>query len=155
GGCLLTVRDYDREERGKGLVKPYGVRQEDGRRYIIFQVWDFEGDTYDLAMYFVVDDLSSERIVTHVMRTQYNAVGTDHLLALMGRAGFTRVERLDGRFYQPVLVGNREAGTGTEGRRRAPPQQEAGATESGSRGPHNSGTRERPKNRAPLGRAPR
>jgi len=43
------------------------------------------------------------------MRTQYNAVGTDHLLALMRRAGFTRAERLDGRFYQPVLVGNREA----------------------------------------------
>ena len=28
GGCLLTVRDYDREERGTGIVKPYGVREE-------------------------------------------------------------------------------------------------------------------------------
>ncbi len=26
GGCLLTLRDYDREERGTGLVKPYGIR---------------------------------------------------------------------------------------------------------------------------------
>ena len=43
------------------------------------------------------------------MRTQYNAVGTDHLLALMRQAGFTATERLDGRFYQPVLVGNRDA----------------------------------------------
>jgi hypothetical protein len=43
------------------------------------------------------------------MRTKYNAVGTDHLLALMRQAGFTKVERLDERFYQPVLVGNREA----------------------------------------------
>ena len=25
-------------------------------RYVIFQVWDFEGEVYDLAMYFVVDD---------------------------------------------------------------------------------------------------
>lgn len=109
GGCLLTVRDYDREERGSGLVKPYGVREEDGKRYIIFQVWDFVGQVYDLAMYFVVDDRSSPQLVTHVMRTKYNAVGTDHLLALMRRAGFTRAERLDGRFYRPVLVGNREA----------------------------------------------
>ena len=109
GGCLLTVRDYDREERGKGLVKPYGVREECGKRYIIIQVWDFVGDIYDLAMYFVVDDRTSEQLVTHVMRTQYNAIGTDHLLALMGRAGFTRVERLDGCFYQPVLVGHRDA----------------------------------------------
>jgi hypothetical protein len=105
----LTVRDYDREERGTGLVKSYGVREEGGKRHVIFQVWDFVDQVYDMAMYFVVDDRASEQVVTHVMRTQYNAVGTDQLLALMGRAGYTRVERLDGRFYQPVLVGNREA----------------------------------------------
>ncbi len=108
GGCLLTVRDYDSEERGTGLVKPYGVREESGKRYVIFQVWDFEGDIYDLAMYFVVDDRFSEEVVTHVLRTKYHAVGTGHLLELMCRAGFTAVERLDGRFYQPVLVGTRE-----------------------------------------------
>jgi SAM-dependent methyltransferase len=109
GGCLLTVRDYDQEERGSGLVKPYGVREEGGKRYVIFQVWDFVEQVYDLAMYFVVDDRTSGELVTHVMRTKYNAVGTDHLLALMRQAGFTKVERLDGRFYQPALVGNREA----------------------------------------------
>jgi hypothetical protein len=43
------------------------------------------------------------------MRTTYNAFGTDQLLALMGKAGFTVTERLSGRFYQPVLMGNREA----------------------------------------------
>ncbi len=109
GGCLLTVRDYDREERGTGLIKPYGVREEGGNRYVIFQVWDFVGSIYDMAMYFVVDDRTSDPIATHVMRTQFNAVGTDHLLALMRQAGFTATERLDGRFYQPVLVGTREA----------------------------------------------
>jgi SAM-dependent methyltransferase len=108
GGCLLTVRDYDREERGTGLVKPYGVREEGDKRYVIFQVWDFVGPVYDLAMYFVVDDRASDRLDTHVMRTRYNAVGTGHLLDLMRQAGFTSTERLDGRFYQPVLVGNRE-----------------------------------------------
>jgi hypothetical protein len=109
GGCLLTVRDYDREERGTGLIKPFGVREEGRNRYIIFQVWDFKDQVYDLAMYFVVDDRSSGQLVTHVVRTQYNAVGTDHLLTLMRRVGFAQVERLDGLFYQPVLVGNRLA----------------------------------------------
>jgi SAM-dependent methyltransferase len=109
GGCLLTVRDYDREERGTGLVKPYGIREEGGQRYVIFQVWDFVDRLYDLAMYFVVDDRTSETVVTQVMRTKYNAVGTDHLLALMRTAGFTNTERLDERFYQPVLVGSRKA----------------------------------------------
>lgn len=108
-GCLLTVRDYDQEERGTGMVKPYGVREEGGKRYFIFQVWDFVGSVYDLAMYFVVDDQTSAELVTHVMRTKYYAAGAGHLLALMRQAGFTAAERLDGRFHQPVLVGTREA----------------------------------------------
>jgi len=29
------------------------------------------------------------------------------LMALMSKAGFQRVQRLDDRFYQPVLVGTR------------------------------------------------
>jgi SAM-dependent methyltransferase len=109
GGCLLTVRDYDREERGTGLVKPYGTREADGRRYVVFQVWDFDGPCYDMAMYFVVDDRTSGPLTTHVMRTRFNAIGTGRLLDLMREAGFTATERLDGRFYQPVLVGTREA----------------------------------------------
>ena len=56
GGCLLTVRDYDREERGAGLVKPHGVRETGGKRYVIFQVWDFVDRVYDMAMYCVADD---------------------------------------------------------------------------------------------------
>jgi len=107
GGCLLTVRDYDKEERGTGLVKPYGVREEGGKRYIIFQVWDFVGQIYDMTMYFVVDDRSLHQPVTHAMRTRYNAVGTNHLLELMQKAGFDSTERLDGGYFQPVLLGSR------------------------------------------------
>ncbi len=58
-------------------------------------------------MYFVIDDKTTEP-ETYVMRTHYNAVGTDQLLDLMREAGFTSTKRIDGRFYQPVLVGNRE-----------------------------------------------
>ena len=101
GGCLLTVRDYDREERGTNLVKPYGVREECGKRYVIFQVWDFVGHLYDLAMYFVIDDRVSEQLTTHVMRTQYNAIGTDQLLALMGTAGFTSTDAWTGGSTSP------------------------------------------------------
>jgi SAM-dependent methyltransferase len=107
GGCIVTVRDYDQEERGTGLIKPYGVRNRDHERYVIFQVWDFNGDVYDLAMYFVVDD-GSGKLETHVMRSKYYAIGTNRLLELMRRAGFVSVKRLDGKFYQPVLVGSRE-----------------------------------------------
>ncbi len=42
------------------------------------------------------------------MRSKYYAVGTDRLMELMWRAGIASVERLEGTFYQPVLVGSRE-----------------------------------------------
>jgi hypothetical protein len=58
-------------------------------------------------MYFVVDD-GGWQPETHVMRSKYYAVGTDRLMELMRRTWFASVERLDRRFYQPVLVGNRE-----------------------------------------------
>ncbi len=107
GGCLLTVRDYDKEPRGTGLIKPYGVREHLGKRVVIFQVWDFVGELYDMAMYFVFDDGSAGTLETRVMRTRYNAIGTGRLLALMSQAGFASIDRIDGAFYQPVLVGIR------------------------------------------------
>jgi SAM-dependent methyltransferase len=109
GGCLVTVRDYDREDRSGVQVKPYGVRVEGGTRYLVWQVWEFHGPLYDLAMYFV-EDQGGPTCATRVMRSRYYAVGTGRLLELMRQAGFVRVERLDGRFYQPVLLGHRPCG---------------------------------------------
>jgi SAM-dependent methyltransferase len=106
GGCLITVRDYDREDRAGVQVKPYGVRDEGGVRYLVWQVWEFHGPVYDLAMYFV-EDRGGSTCTTQVMRSRYYAVGTGRLMELMAQAGFAQVERLDGRFYQPVLVGRR------------------------------------------------
>jgi SAM-dependent methyltransferase len=107
GGCLLTVRDYDKEERGSGIIKPYGVRASGESRYIVFQVWDFVGDIYDLAMYFVEDDGKSETAPAHVFRARYYAISPNRLLGLMEEVGFTRVEWIDARYYQPVLIGTR------------------------------------------------
>ena len=109
GGCLLTVRDYAREPRGTNLVKPYGARIEGGKRFLALQVWDFAGDMYDLTLYMIEEDLASGAVTAQTMRSRCYAIGTDRLLALMQRAGFARVQRLDEVFYQPVLVGTRPA----------------------------------------------
>jgi hypothetical protein len=109
GGCLLTVRDYDKEERGTGIIKPYGVRASGEMRYVAFQVWDFKGEIYDLAMYFVEDDGKSETSRAHVFRARYYAISPNRLLRLLEDAGFVQVERLDTGFYQPVLIGTRPA----------------------------------------------
>jgi len=107
GGCLITLRDYASEERGRHLVKPYGVRLEGDKRYLLFQVWDFDedGEHYDLSFFFVEEDLRTHQTRTRTMRSRYYAVSTDRLCELMRAAGFAHVRRIDDVFYQPVLVG--------------------------------------------------
>ncbi len=106
GGCLITVRDYDREDRTGIQVKPYGLRIEGSTRYLLFQVWEFHGALYELALY-CIEDHGGRHAITHVLRTTYYAIGTETLMALMRQAGFQDVQRLEARFYQPVLIGTR------------------------------------------------
>lgn len=107
GGCVVTVRDYDKEERGANLVKHYGARVEGGKRYVPFQVWDFDGDHYDLSFFVVEDEATTGQVKTHVMRSRYYAVSVARLCELMLAAGFESVKRIDNAFYQPVLVGTK------------------------------------------------
>jgi len=106
GGCLLTVRDYDREDRTGIQVKPYGLRIEGSTRYLLFQVWEFRGALYELALY-CIEDRGGRHAITHVLRTTYYAISTETLMTLMRQAGFQDVQRLEARFYQPVLIGTR------------------------------------------------
>jgi SAM-dependent methyltransferase len=107
GGYLITVRDYELEERGRNIVKPMGVRLRDGKRYLLFQVWDFNADQYDLTIFFVEEDLQTRHVQTHTLRSKYYAVSIAKLQELLGAAGFVNVRRIDGLFYQPVLVGTK------------------------------------------------
>ncbi|GAB3252531.1 class I SAM-dependent methyltransferase [Chitinimonas naiadis] len=107
GGCLITVRDYAQEERGRNLHKPYGVRMEGNKRYLLSQVWDFEGEHYTLTFFVVEEDMATREVRTHAMRSRYYAVSTQRLCELMQEAGFLEVRRLDDAFYQPVLVGTK------------------------------------------------
>lgn len=106
GGCLISVRDYAAEDCTGIQVKPYGLRTVGQTRYLVFQVWEFHGASYDLAMYFV-EDRGAAQCTTHVMRTSYYAISIDRLIALLTQAGFQQVQRLDGQFFQPVIVGTR------------------------------------------------
>lgn len=107
GGCIVTVRDYAAEQPAEQVFKPYGVRDVDGIRYVIWQMWEFDGDQYELSMYFVEDDGCSAKVQTHVMRSRYYAISIDRVLELMAQAGFADLQRLDEAFFQPVLVGTK------------------------------------------------
>jgi SAM-dependent methyltransferase len=112
GGCLITIRDYDQEQRGgKNLIKPYGkAKIENGKRYVPLQVWDFdESDDqyYDFTLHLIEEDLNSKEIITHAMRSRYYAIQSEKLIKLMHDAGFEKITRLNEGFYQPVYIGTR------------------------------------------------
>jgi len=104
GGCLITIRDYENEKRGKNIFKPYGVRVEGGNRYAIFQIWDFEGDIYALTLFIVKEDLHSKQVTAETMHSSYYAISTAKVMSLMEQVGFQQVKRVESS-YLPVLLG--------------------------------------------------
>jgi SAM-dependent methyltransferase len=108
GLVIITVRDYGREDRTPVQLRPYGVRHTAEGRVIVFQLWEFEQgtDLYDLCMYFVIEPTDGSRRVI-ASKARYYAVPITTLCSLLEEAGFTNVERIDDRFFQPVLVGRK------------------------------------------------
>jgi SAM-dependent methyltransferase len=106
GGCLLSLRDYVVPAGPGRELRPYGVRQSGGTRYVLFQVWEWEPPHYDLALC-IMEDAGAPECTTQVFRTRYYAVTVSRLAELMRAAGFERVRRIDAGYYQPVLVGTR------------------------------------------------
>jgi len=106
GGCLVSVRDYPEQPPAPGTreVRSYGVRQLDGRKHELRQIWQWDGPCYGLT--FEIRAQNPERLVL-TQRTRYFAIPASRVAALMKQVGFTGVQRIDDAFYQPVVVGSR------------------------------------------------
>ncbi|MEO8675866.1 MAG: class I SAM-dependent methyltransferase [Casimicrobiaceae bacterium] len=112
GVAVYSVRDYAVIERRNPDVRPYGMRNEGGRRFLAVQVWEWEGegDQYDLRIY-LTSESPAGACETRVLRSRYYAVPIAKLLLLMADAGFVDIERRDDVLFQPVLVGRRPDAT--------------------------------------------
>jgi SAM-dependent methyltransferase len=106
GGCIVSVRDYEKEDLSRQQVRPFALRESDGARWIVGQVWDPRPPLYDLTMYFV-EDRGEADCRARAMRSTYYAVGTTKLVELMRAAGFANARRLDGHYFQPLIIGTR------------------------------------------------
>jgi SAM-dependent methyltransferase len=106
GIAVFSVRDYAAIERVDPDVRPYGMRREGGKRFLAVQVWEWDGDHYDLRVY-LTSESPDGLCETQVLRTRYYAVTIDRLLALLDEAGFVGVERRDDVLFQPVLLARR------------------------------------------------
>lgn len=105
GGCVISVRDYDAMERGGRKLFPRQVHETSLGKILVFDLWEFDGDYYDITMY-VVEDTGDETAKTNVIRGgRYYCVPIPKLEKLMKEAGFNMVVTLKDRFYQPLLIG--------------------------------------------------
>ena len=111
GITILGVRDYSAEERSSPRLVPYGFRSDRGDRYFVFQTRDWDGDFYDVAMYFIRAVRGSQPATVIAGSSRYYAVAIDRLISLLEESSFIEIQRLDGVLYehQPVLVARRGA----------------------------------------------
>ena len=106
GVVIISVRDYAGIERRNPDVRPYGLRYQAGRRFLAVQVWEWDGDQYDLRLY-LTSETSTGACETRVLTSRYYAVSLARLAELLAEAGFTDVQRRDDVLFQPVLLGRR------------------------------------------------
>ena len=87
--------------------------------HLVYTDWDAHGSTCDVTMCFV-EDRGKLECTTHALRSTYYAVGIPKLMHLMRKAGFEDVKRIDGRFFQPVIIGTRKTQQGKSSVRAKP-----------------------------------
>jgi SAM-dependent methyltransferase len=109
GWAVMSVRDYASLDRIDPDVRPYGLRREGGRRFLAVQVWEWEGDQYDLGMY-LTTELPNGACETRVIRTRYYAISIARLMDLLAQAGFCDIRRRDDVLFQPVVIARRPNG---------------------------------------------
>ena len=110
GITILGVRDYLTEGRSSPQLVPYGFRSDGDERYFVIQTRDWDGDFYDVGMYFIREGRGSTPAMVTAGSSRYYAIPIDRLVSLLHENSFIDIQRLDGALYQPVLVARRGPG---------------------------------------------
>jgi hypothetical protein len=105
GLCLVSIRDYAQMERqdGKKMV-PRTIHSIEDGQLVMFDVWEFEGDQYEISSY-IIEDRGGAEAATHILHGgKYYCVGISTLEKLLAEAGFQKVETIMDRFFQPLIL---------------------------------------------------
>jgi glycine/sarcosine N-methyltransferase len=106
GKVILSVRDYVSLLRDRPSSVAPRFYSDNGRRRIVFQVWDWADERrYGVHLYVTCD--TSRGWITHHCEGTYRAVTTDEIAHLAKRAGLREVAVLkpqDTGFYQPIIL---------------------------------------------------
>jgi len=105
GILVATIRDYDSLVQTRPTIQTpvfYGVRD---RRRIIHQVWDWDGDEYELHLYLSLK-ISGQWIARHYV-SRYHALLRNDLTTSLQKIGFKTIqwlEPVETLFYQPIVI---------------------------------------------------
>ncbi len=110
GGCLISVRDYGTltRENNETRFVPRRIHEVGGGRVVLFDLWDFDGDMYQITTY-ILEDLDGKDLkATAVRGGKYYWIEIDELDHLFLQAGFQKVITIRDRYFQPLLLAKKE-----------------------------------------------
>lgn len=111
GITIVGLRDPSGQERSSPQLIPYGFRADGDDRYFVVQTRDWDGDFYDVAMYFVREGRGAKPAAVIAGSSRYYAVSIDRMVSLLEESSFVEIQRLEGVVVsQPVLVARRGTG---------------------------------------------
>ena len=107
GALIVSIRDYDQLLVDKPAAQdPSFFTDPDGRRRIVFQVWDWLDDRRYIFHLFIVRSQGDEWKTFHTSGL-YRGIRRDELSALLTQAGFADVRWLspsETDYYQPIVI---------------------------------------------------
>ena len=107
GGIFVSsIRDYDQLIKDRPVVQRPSFFSDEGRRRIIFQLWDWIDERgYTLHLYITRDTPAGWQ--THHGISTYRAILREELTSILESAGFARVRWMlpaESGFYQPLVL---------------------------------------------------
>jgi glycine/sarcosine N-methyltransferase len=105
GVFIASIRDYDSLLQSRPVIQGPAFYMDEGRRRIVHQVWDWQGNEYVMHMYLTWQDGSSWE--TKHFAATYRALKRSELTRCLEAAEFSRIEWLMPEatgFYQPMVI---------------------------------------------------
>jgi glycine/sarcosine N-methyltransferase len=106
GSLMASIRDYDRLIEERPIVQPPSFYLDQGRRRIVFQVWEWLDIRRYVFHLYITRELATGWQTFHTAGL-YHAIRSDELVAVLTQAKFKNVRWLaaaESGFYQPIVL---------------------------------------------------
>ena len=103
---MASIRDYDDLLKERPVVQGPSFYSDEGRRRIVFQVWDWLDDRRYTFHLYITREIENTWETVHASAA-YRGFLRDEVAAALSHAGFTNVRWLfpaNSGFYQPIVI---------------------------------------------------